>query len=77
MRIAIIAHNLRSAGGLSVGQNIVGVLPAIAPVHTFLMIVPQGCGYPDFGGVANVEVLECPKMNLLRHGCGNAMCCAA
>jgi len=65
MRIVLVAHNLRSAGGLSVGQNIVGAIPDIAPAHTFLMIVPKGCGYRDFSGVANVEVLECPKMNLL------------
>ena len=66
IRIAVVAHNLRLAGGLSVGQSVVGTLPEIAPMHTYLMIVPEECGYPDFDGVDNVEVQECPKMNLLR-----------
>lgn len=65
-RIALVAHNLRSAGGLSVGRNVVATLPAIAPLNTYLMIVPEGCGYSGFEGVDNVVVLECPKMNLLR-----------
>lgn len=66
MRIVLYAHNLRSAGGLSVGRNIVSTLPEIAPMHTYLMVVPEGCGYQDFRGIDNVEVLEFPKMNLLR-----------
>ncbi len=68
MRIAILAHNLRLAGGLLVGRNVVATLPEIAPMHTYLMIVPQGSGYPDFDEVDNVEVLQCPKINLLCRG---------
>ena len=66
MRIVLYAHNLRSAGGLSVGRNIVSSIPKIAPMHTYYIIVPVGCGYPDFEGNDNIRVLECPKMNLLR-----------
>jgi len=65
MRVVLYAHNLRSAGGLSIGRNIVSTLPDIAPMHIYLMVVPEECGYPDFHGVENVEVLVCPKMNLL------------
>lgn len=65
MRIVLYAHNLRSAGGLSVGRNIVSTIPEIAPMHTYLMIVPEACGYPVFKGYANIRVLECPNMNLL------------
>ena len=66
MRIILLAHNLRSAGGLSVGQNIIAILPEIAPMHTYLMIVPKGCFSLDLDGVYNVEVLEYPKVKLLR-----------
>jgi len=66
MRIVLLAHNLRSAGGLSVGKNIVATLPKIAPMHKYLMVVPEGCGYPGFDGAENVEVMECPPMSLLR-----------
>lgn len=45
MKIAVIAHNLRTGGGLTVGRNIVSTLIKIAPEHDYLMIVPEGCGY--------------------------------
>lgn len=64
MNIILIAHNLSSAGGLSVGRNIVSTLPEVAPMHTYLMIVPKGCGYPDFNEADNVNVIECPQMHL-------------
>jgi len=64
-KIVLVAHNLRSAGGLSVGQNIVATLPQIAPMHQYLMIVPEGCGYQPFTGRTKVEVYECRKMSLL------------
>jgi len=64
MKIVIVAHNLRVAGGLSVGKNIVKTLPEIAPMHEYLMIVADECGYPDFIGVNNVEVIKCPSRSL-------------
>ena len=66
MRILIIAHNLRFAGGLSVGQNIVKTLPQIAPMHEYLFIVPSGCSYPEFYNKTNVKVVECPQMGLMK-----------
>ena len=65
-RIAVVAHNLRSAGGLSVGRNIVATLPKIAPMYTYLMIVPEGYFSLDFDGVYSVEVRGYPKVKLLR-----------
>lgn len=58
MRIVILAHNLRVAGGLSVGKNIVATLPEIAPMHKYLMIVPAGCGYPTSWDSPNVHITE-------------------
>lgn len=66
MKIVLLAHNLRVAGGLSVGRNIVSMLPMVAPMHSYLMIVPEGCSFPDFKERMDVKVLECPKMNLIR-----------
>lgn len=45
MKIAVIAHNLRTGGGLTVGRNIVSTLLKIAPEHDYLIIVPKECGY--------------------------------
>ena len=62
MKIALLAHNLRVAGGLSVGKNIVTALPVIAPMHDYLVIVPADCGYPDFADRDNVTVLPVAEM---------------
>lgn len=45
MRIAIIAHNLRVAGGLSVGRNTVAALRRVADQHEYLLILPVDVGY--------------------------------
>jgi len=47
MRFAILAHSLRSGGGISVGQNIIAALKRIAPQHTYLCTIPAGLGYED------------------------------
>jgi glycosyltransferase involved in cell wall biosynthesis len=58
MRIAVVAHNLRSAGGLSVGRNIVALLPDIAPSHEYLFLVPAAAGYDRHSHREHVEVVE-------------------
>lgn len=45
MRIAVMAHNLRSAGGLSVGRNIVAALRRVADRHEYCVTLPAGVGY--------------------------------
>lgn len=45
VRIAIIAHGMRVAGGLSVGLNMMSSLSRVAPQHAYLAIVPAQCGY--------------------------------
>ena len=58
MRIAVIAGNLRVAGGASVGRNIVSTLPTVAPMHDYLFFVPGGVGYATFPDKSNVSVIE-------------------
>lgn len=45
MRIAILAHNLRVAGGLSVGRNTIAALRRVADQHDYLLTLPVGVGY--------------------------------
>jgi hypothetical protein len=45
MRILFLCHNLRFAGGLSVGKNVVATLRRVADEHEFLLVMPAGAGY--------------------------------
>jgi len=63
-RICVLAHNLRTAGGLSVGRNIVATLPQVAPTHGYLMIVPAKCGYPTRRDDGHVTIREVPQTQL-------------
>lgn len=65
MRIAILAHNLRVAGGLSVGKNIVALLPKVGSEHSYLIFVPKGLGYETHVGLGNVTVNEIPIMSFI------------
>lgn len=58
MRILLLAHNLRVAGGLSVGKNIVSTLPVVAPNHTYLVTAPADMGYGDTTEDENVRTVE-------------------
>lgn len=58
-----MAHNLRSGGGLSVGRNIVAVLPEIAPKHEYLFLVPADAGYDRHPLREHVEVVEVSAAN--------------
>lgn len=49
MRIAVVAHSLRTAGGLSVGKNIVSSLQRLAPQNTYLFLLPENAGYERLG----------------------------
>lgn len=46
-RIVVLAHALRSAGGLSVGQNMIAALGRVAPRHHYLVTIPSGVGYEE------------------------------
>lgn len=45
MRAMILAHNLRAAGGLSVGLNVVSALSEVGRKHEYLFVLPTGVGY--------------------------------
>jgi glycosyltransferase involved in cell wall biosynthesis len=45
LRIAVLAHNLRVAGGLSVGRNVVAALRRVADNHNYLLFLPASVGY--------------------------------
>ncbi len=47
LRIAVIAHSLRTGGGLSVGRNLVAALGRVAPQHDYLLVIPSGTGYDE------------------------------
>jgi len=47
LRIAVLAHNLRAAGGLTVGTNVISSLARVGDEHEYLLIVPEGVGYED------------------------------
>ena len=65
-RIVLMSHNLRVAGGLSVGKSIVATLPKIAPSHTYLVLAPSGCGYKELCEGEHVTVQEIAAMPLPR-----------
>lgn len=47
MRIAVIAHALRTGGGGSVGRNLIRALDRAASENNYLFVVPTGAGYED------------------------------
>lgn len=47
MRIAVLAHNLRSAGGLSTGRNMISCLADVGDAHDYLLILPADVGYEE------------------------------
>lgn len=47
MRIAILAHTSRVAGGLSVGLNLLSALARQGPEHEYLITYPPGVGYEE------------------------------
>ena len=57
MRIAIIAHGLRSGGGYVVGVNFIRSLIKVAPDDVFFITIPAGFGYESIPLPSNSEVL--------------------
>lgn len=47
LRIAVIAHALRAAGGRSVGLNLLGALARVAPQHSYLLTTPADAEYDE------------------------------
>ena len=47
LRIALLAHGMRVAGGLSVGKNLIAALGRVAPQHDYLITIPAGIGFEE------------------------------
>ena len=66
LRIAVVAHALRAAGGLSVGRNMIDALVRVAPGHEYCFIVPDGVGYEPLCACApRSQVHLCRPMGVL------------
>lgn len=61
MKIVILAHNLRSAGGLSVGRNIVSALRRVADQHDFCITLPANVGYETVALPARCQTHFLPR----------------
>jgi len=66
MRIVVLSYGLHGGGGLSVGKNIVSMLPKVGPKHTYMILVPKGAGYEKHKEQKNVTVNEIPRMSFIR-----------
>ncbi|MFA5864694.1 MAG: glycosyltransferase [Phycisphaerae bacterium] len=47
MKIVVLAHNLRGAGGLVVGTNFIRALRYVASNHKYLIVYPSNVGYEN------------------------------
>lgn len=64
MRIAVIAHALRTAGGLVVGQGLIASMIDSAPQHEYCFIVPEMVGYEEICSRAHGSITHSiPPMN--------------
>ncbi len=66
MRITLLSHNLRVAGGLSVGKNITSLLPKLAPEFKYQVFIPEGAGYQKLDKTYDIEYHEVPLGMLKR-----------
>lgn len=55
LRILVLAHNLRAAGGLAVGRNVISSLSRVRPEHRYGLVVPSGVGYEEVATPLNAE----------------------
>ncbi len=63
LKMLVLAQNLHTAGGYSVGRNVTAVLPKVAPQHEYLMVIPDKVGYVEHEGVSNVRLLKVKRMS--------------
>jgi len=47
LRIALLAHGLRVAGGITVGKGLLAALARVAPQHAYYVTIPPGLGYEE------------------------------
>ncbi|MDO4586914.1 MAG: glycosyltransferase [Planctomycetia bacterium] len=61
MKMALLGTSLHSGGGLTGGLAIIKTMPKIAPMHSFIVVVPEGCGFDEVKNIENVELIEIPR----------------
>jgi hypothetical protein len=67
IRIAVIAHALRSAGGLSVGRELIDNITRIAPHNKYLFLIPEGLGYEVMcERIPDAEIVTIGSMSLAK-----------
>jgi len=67
IRIAVIAHALRSAGGLSVGLELIDNITRIAPQNKYLFLIPEGLGYEEMcERIPDAEIITLGPMGLAK-----------
>ena len=67
VKIAVIAHALRTAGGLSVGRDLIDGITRIAPENHYLFLIPEGLGYEERCERApGAEIRVLPEMNIVK-----------
>jgi len=65
VKIAVIAHVLRTAGGLSVGRDLIDGITRVAPENHYLFLIPEGPGYEERCERApGAEIRMLPEMNI-------------
>jgi glycosyltransferase involved in cell wall biosynthesis len=66
-KIAVIAHALRSAGGLSVGRDLIDGITSVAPENEYLFLIPEGLGYEELcERIPNAEIHALPAVNFAK-----------
>ncbi|NQW21537.1 MAG: glycosyltransferase [Chloroflexi bacterium] len=66
-KIAVIAHALRSAGGLSVGRYLIDGITRVVPENNYLFLIPEGLGYEELcERVPNAEIHALPAVNFAK-----------
>ena len=74
LRIAVIGHALRSAGGLSVGKNLTAAIAKAAPEDEILFVVPEGAGYEaGLAGHPRARALPLPPMGAAKRVLSDAV----
>ena len=67
LRIALLAHNLHTAGGATVGRNVIASFTRMFPQHRFLFVVPAGADYERVcNSHSGSSLLLCNSRGILR-----------
>jgi hypothetical protein len=67
MKIVLTAHSARLGGILYATIPILQTLPKIAPMHQYLIVVPDNSPLKELGNnTSNIKILTCPNISTLK-----------